>query len=490
MKDMIYKKLIAPAVLLCGLHLGVAAQTVSPLDYGLREATSGIGRYFALYNAHRAALDRGCEVSYAGIDTLHIELPPCWRSIPLGQHTDFGGLVIYVTNHTKHGALFSLSQAATPVDMDKAVVDGLDYRQVPALASGMHLLALNDRKPWTERRGFGYMAYRNDLIVVRDGRGLNAPVMPWNTDSTRLSATCYAVDTALKSVRGLTMHRVDGSQCKTYCLSVVGQYNVLVEDMYVSTPRSRMIADAVFSVSHSARVRFSNIRVEGTYSGYGRTRNYGYAFSLGNLYDSRFEHIRAYGNWGVFGSNNMHRTHLEDCDIDRFDIHCYGRDVSLSNCYLHGRQTIFGSMYGTVRFDSCRFDDYVPIRIRSSYNAYTPFDVEMRNCTFRLTPSHHSMVSIMLLDTADNPRPELSEKCWPNLRVDGLTLIVPWTVGSLYLYDPIDNLRDLKREIGYLDTVSLRNVSVQRPNGSKAKVDFRLFSHKVRTKHNVNFSIQ
>ena len=53
-----------------------AAAQVSPLDYGLREATSGMGRYFALYNAHVDALYRGLEVNYDGIDTLEIELPP------------------------------------------------------------------------------------------------------------------------------------------------------------------------------------------------------------------------------------------------------------------------------------------------------------------------------------------------------------------------------------------------------------------------------
>ena len=463
---------------------------VSPLDFGLREAASGMGRYYALYNAHTYAFHHGLEVTYDGIDTVNIELPPSWRSIPLGPNTDFGGLVLYVTNHARHGALFSLSTAATELAMDKAMVDGLDFRTVPQLSTGTCLLILNDRHPWTERRGYGYLAYRSDLLLLHDGMAENRPVMPWNSDSTLLKASYCQVDTSLKTVRGLTMHRQPGCMYRTYCLAVSCQYNVLIEDMHVSTPRSEMIADAVFSINNSARVTVRDVTVDGTYSGYGRTRNYGYAFSLGNDYDTRYQNIQANGNWGVFGSNNMSKTLLEDCDIDRFDIHCYGRDVTLRRCYLHGRQTIFGSMYGTVEFDSCRFEDYVPVRIRSSYNAYTPFDVVIRHCSFRLTPSHHALISIMLLDTADNPRPELKEKCWPNLLAEDLTVEAPWTVRRLDIYDPIDNLRDLKREIGYISNVQFRNLRTVGTNGRERKLNLRLFSHEVRTKQPVSLTIE
>ena len=60
---------------------GTAVAQVSPFDFGLREATGGMGRYFALYNAHVAALQQGVEVDYSGVDTLELELPPSWKSI-------------------------------------------------------------------------------------------------------------------------------------------------------------------------------------------------------------------------------------------------------------------------------------------------------------------------------------------------------------------------------------------------------------------------
>ncbi len=481
------KRIIFIAVLLVAVSAGAQ---VSPFDYGLREASSGMGRYFALYNAHVAALQQGTEVDYTGIDTLEIELPPSYKTIPLGPKTDFKGLVLYVTNHTRHGTLFGLTSVAVPLEMDKALVDEREFGQFPELAQGRHLLVLNDKTPWTERRGYGYQQYRADLMVVQDGWAINAPVAPWNTEATQLQASYYDIDTAQKVFRNLTMHRTKESTFKTYCLMLHGQYNVQIENVHVTTPKSKMIADGVFSVRNSAEISFVDVTVDGTYSGYGSTRNYGYAFSLNNVWGALFLRVKAHGNWGVFGSNNLSNTQLTDCDLDRFDIHCYGRDAWLKGCTLRQRQTQFSSMYGTVQYDSCRFIDCIPLRIRSSYNAYTPFDIVMNDCTFELTPRYHSLVNVMLLDTADNPRPELRVKCWPNLTVNRMTVVVPWTVGALNLFQPTGTLKELRREFGHVSTVYVRGLKTVRPSGSEVEVPLRLSSRPFKTVNELKYTIE
>ncbi len=447
---------------------------VSPFDFGLREAASDTDRYWALYHAHTEALARGIEVSYEGIDTLDIELPSDFKSIPLGQHTDFGGLVLYVTNHARHGSLFTMPNQSKELILTKNRIEAGDFRMIPELSTGDKLLVLNDKNPWTERIGYGYRVFRQDLIWVHNGKGMNTPIAPWNTDSTQLNASFYDVDTSQKVFRNLTLHRRESSTFRTECLYLKGQFNVLVENVHVTTPKSKMIADGVFNVSSSARITFRDVTVDGTYSGYGRWRDYGYAFALNNLWDTRFEHVTADGNWGVFGTNYLSNTTLIDCDINRFDIHCYGRDALLKHCTLRQRQTQFSSMYGTVTFDSCRFVDCIPVRIRSSYNAYTPFDIVMRDCTFELTMRHHSLVNVMLLDTAANSRPELSRKCWPNLTVSNMTVIVPGTVRTLDLYEPTGTLSELKKPVDYLNKVIVNGLKILRPNGKPANIPVRL----------------
>ena len=133
-------------------------------------------------------------------------------------------------------------------------------------------------------------------------------------------------------------------------------------------------------------------------------------------------------------------------------------------------------MYGTVTFDSCRFIDCIPVRIRSSYNAYTPFDIEMRDCTFELTMRYHSLVNVLLMDTAANPRPELSRKCWPNLNVTNMTVIVPGTVHAMNLYHPTGTLSELKKPVDYISKVSVNGLKMMRPNGKPANIPVRLSS--------------
>lgn len=479
---------VALIAALTSLHPSAMSQ-ISPFDFGLRDALTGTQRYWALYNAHVEARARGLEVSYVGIDTLHIVLPPDYQSIPLGPRTDFGGLVLYVTNNERDGALFAMHNPTKAVSLSKETVDSGDFRAIPELLFGDKLLILRDQRPWTERIGYGYRVYRQDILLLHNGVGENTPIAPWNTDSTDLSASYAEVDTSQKIFRGLTMHREEGSKYKTYCLAMSGQCNVLIEDVHVTTPKSRMIADAVFGISNSVRVTFRDVTVDGTYSGYGRWRDWGYAFSLSNLWNTTFERVTADGNWGVFGTNNLSNTTLSDCDLNRFDIHCYGRDALLRRCILRQRQTQFSSMYGTVTFDSCHFIDCIPVRIRSSYNAYTPFDIEMRDCTFEMTARYHSLVNVMLLDTAENARPELSVKCWPNLTITNLKVISPAMARTLNLYQPTGTMSELSKPVDYINKVSINGMEAVRPNGKPVNINVRLSSKEFKTVKELDFSL-
>jgi len=129
------------------------------------------------------------------------------------------------------------------------------------------------------------------------------------------------------------------------------------------------------------------------------------------------------------------------------------------------------------------------VRIRSSYNAYTPFDIEMRDCTFELTMRHHSLVNVLLLDTAANPRPELSAKCWPNLKVSNVTVVVPAMVNTLNLYEPTGKLSELKKPVDYISSVMVEGLKIVRTNGKPAKINVRLSSREFITRQKMAFDI-
>ena len=89
---------------------------------------------------------------------------------------------------------------------------------------------------------------------------------------------------------------------------------------------------------------------------------------------------------------------------------------------------------------------------------------------------------MLLQDTATNPRPELSNKCWPNLRVSNMTVIVPYTVHSMNLFDPTGTLSELKKPVDYISEVKVTGLNVIRPNGRPANIKINLSSREFLTK--------
>ena len=455
---------------------------LSPNDYGLREAQNGTDRYRALLKTHKEAVRLGFDVDYTGIDTLRIEIPEGAESIPLTPRNDFRGLTLIVTNNVKNFFLFGYVGKTHEVAVEKALIDGGDFGSIDALARGSKVLIVNDQNPWVANRiGYNSAAYRKDLLVLNNGVAQNSVTASYATPASDPKCVYFDFHADTLTFKNLTFLRTEGCANKTYLVSVKNRNNVLIDNIAVATPKSKLLADAVISVTNAANVTISNTTVDGTYSAAGRADGYGYAFSLNNLWNSRFVNVTAHGNWGVFGTNCLSATELDSCDINRFDIHCYGKDVVCRNCSFRNKQTQFGSFYGTLRFENCLFDDCLPIRVRGSYNAYTPFDIELADCTFRATARYHALINIQYKQTEPNSRPELKERCWPNVKISNLRVELPPLVRRVVLFDPTGETSVCKEAVGYMSEVTVDGLEVYR-NGREANCEFVLSSVKVTTK--------
>lgn len=399
--------------------------------------------YQAILQAQCLAVASHSSVDYSPWrdSLIRIVLPPNPKPVPLAWENDFCNMVLEVTNTEQDLFLFAASLEATPFEVTPQQVDSGLFPQLP---KGRYLLILSDQTPWTFRQGLDYHVYRQDLLVVEDGAARNRPVMPYSTPSTRLQASLVRLDsTRSTTFENLHLRRTPQSTHQTRLVSCRNCADVTLRHLSVATPQYRPLRsrvahslpptassitsrtrtpyrlehDGVVSLSNCAYVTLDDIVVDGTYTVPG---SYGYAFSIGNTYQLQADRLLADAHWGVFGSNNMSETSLSDCLLNRFDIHCYGRNVHAQRCTLFGKQTQFSSFYGTLRFTQCLFDDCIPVRIRGDYNAHTPFAIFLDDCTFRPTLKYHHLVNIILQDTARNPRPELSERHYPTLYVEGL----------------------------------------------------------------------
>ncbi len=457
----------------------------SPYSFGLAEATSDIDRYDVLYRTHTAALKDSVGVDYTGIDSLKIEVPTNARPIPLTPYTDFSGLVLTVRNTYKTLFLFELVGTASPIDVEKDLLGGNDFTSVETLAEGTKLLLIEDENLWVERRaGRDYGATRKDVLFLRNGRAKNTPVASYLTASS--SPKCYvcSVTDTVQYIRNLTFVRDTGSTYKTKLLKIQYQNNVLLENIAIHTPSSTMTADAAIQIHDCANITMKDVTIKGTYS---RKDYYGYGIEMNNVWNSQFIRLNAQANWGIFGTNNLNKVSLKDCDINRFDVHCYGKDITLTNCKFSKLYNQFSSIYGTVKFDGCRFKDFVPALFEPSYNAYTGFELVFQNCVFDVTRTHNFLISAGYLDDRMNSRPELNLKCWPNVVIRNMTVNVPDNVEKVYLFN-VKSPVSTKYSVRHIAQVKIDGLDFHY-SGSGHAADFILSNLKVTTEKGFSCSI-
>lgn len=430
---------------------------ISPLQFGLNEAKTGVDCYYVLQKTHNEAYRLGVGVSYSGVKELFLEIPENAHSLPLTSFTDFAGVSLIVKNTQKDFFLFSMSNMVTSVDLNGEEIDGRDFTLNPILKSGRKLLVIKDKTPWVENRiGYNYGATRKDIMLVENGRGGNATVQSYCTSAS--SPECYycEVNHSPKIVKNIVFQRTSGSTKKTYLIMAENQYNVKLSNVDITTPDgSGLYGDKAIYMLNCVDVTLDGITINGTYS---LPKRFGYGVSLDNIYNLQVKNMYARANWGVFGNNNVHKAMLQNCDINRFDIHCYGKDVRFENCNFVDLYNQFSSMYGEVVFENCIFTKFTPVLIEGTYNAYTAFDVVFENCTFNIDKNHTTIFKVYGFSGRENSRPELKQKCLPNIDLRDCRVNVSEGVDKWYVYNT-NNLSDYEGRFSYISKVRVERLS-------------------------------
>ena len=415
-------------------------RVISPLDYGLKAAKTGEERYDVLQRTHQEAERLGVGVSYAGIKKIQLAIPKNAKSLPITHYSDFAGVTFQVENKRKNMYLFAISADLKPVDIRGVDIDNGDFTKYDVLKSGEKLLIINDQTPWVKQRaGHDYGATRKDVMLLKNGKSGNGPLKSYCTPTTKPAGQYCDVTGAKKIVfKNITFNRSAGSTFKTYLVRISNHYNVELSNITINTPDSPgMYGDRAIRVENSAKILLVDVKINGTYSRgsdgeYGK--KYGYGISLENVYDFNARNLFARANWGVFGNNNVHLVHLEDCDINRFDIHCYGKDIYCKNVNFVGLYNQYASVYGTIQYDKCIFTDFTPVLNGGSYNAYVEHEVVFNDCVFNATPKKNFLIGIGNVKDAINPRYELTEKYLPNVRIKNMVVNMTGGTGDFFVF--------------------------------------------------------
>lgn len=449
---------------LMSLACSVLARNLSPMEYGLQNAKTGIDRYYVLLRTHEAADSLCCGVSYEGINTIEIEIPKSAKSISLSEFTDFAGVELIVHNMEKTMPLFIIDKELREVDVLKEEISSGNFKKHVQLCQGKKLLVIEDLTPWVKnRRGYNYGTNRSDLLLIEDGIAVNRPIASYDNESSDPKVFFCDVNKNPIMIKNLIFTRSKDSKCVTRLLSINGQNNVKLINIIVNTPEHpTLYGDLCLAITNSSNVVFKDVTINGTYS---QTNKYGYGIYMNNVWNSMFERLKAYGKWGIFGTNNMNNVIIVNSDINRFDIHCYGRDVFCENVLFRDQYNQFSSIFGTVEFTQCVFYSFTPFLYESSYNAYTPFDLVFNKCTFKLNAANNCIITLYGVPEAYNDRSELRRKCLPNITIKNSNVELADDVSKWYLIQT--GGLHYKDSFDYISNIILKKVCVYNGKGKK-----------------------
>ena len=417
--------------------------------------------YNALKSIHEDAYSHGNRVIYPSGQTFRITITDASETIPLSPNTDFNGCIFEVTNNANIPNnwcfLFKLRPDSsvflkgTSIDKNKLKKGACFYGTGNHPLNGSpRMLRVVDQSLWTQRtlNMETFNVYREDLLLLNDNVIQNDPIAGYdNCDGSNLATSYVDIDFSQKSVRNVTMVRKAASTAVTNFLLVEDLYNIRIENITVNTEQvGSLSSDYLFYFTRCMKLKVVNVSVNNTYSS---ISSYGYAFTLDNVVDSYFERINAaHAAKGVFAGNNVNKFTIVESCVNRVDVHCYGRDFTCIDCTF--RNTVnqvnvfnrFSSFFGKLKYINCFFDEFLPVRLDSDYNAFTPFDLVMENCVMKVlhVPGTQPYTYNCLVHTLSIPngttggQVDAYLKCLPNIYVSGLKLIFPTAVTNMSIF--------------------------------------------------------
>lgn len=485
MNRMVTRRLILTCIILMLVISGVSAgMYVSVTKAELASARSDEARWRLLYDKHITARKQGVTVKYPKKYTINIDIPKDATSIILERSQDFNGCTFNVTNNANDLLfLFTIYQSGNevPLSIPKEVIESGNFSSVKALASGLKILKISDRNEWVARReGYSYGATRKDILLLRNGIAENKPVASYSTASSDPICTYRNVSDENITVKNVRFRRAYPSSARTFLLRVLDHNNVSVSNVSIYTnPNETKNADQCICCKNCTNLTFDDIDINGTYSG---KSDYGYGISLDNVWNVTFNRMTANAKWGVFGNNNVSLMTLNKCRINRFDCHCYGANFYCNDCDFFDMYNQVSSIYGEIRFDNCTFTNFRPLLFEYSYNAYTGFELYFTDCTFNANATHNYIIYAGELRNVINERPELSEKCWPNVHIKNMRINTTADVKSVYLFK-IRGEKQYTQPIGYISSIDIESLTMSNPRVTFYDCDVPIISERpLRTK--------
>lgn len=394
---------------------------------------SGVDNINSLIQLFSTANNTNSKVNFEGISKVPLRIPLSYTTIQLNTSVDFKDSIFIIENNSIDTFLFSIdnSNKSSVITIDKTLLtESNTVFTSTSMGSKTGLLMVNDLNVWTYRNGTEPQN-RRDLLSIINGKSENSVIATYNNEASNPQCTFVELPIQNIEISNIKVIRANSSKItKFISLSYVN--NITFNNIQIDTildSNSPNSEDSIFSVYYSANISLNDIKVLNTYS----STLYGYAFLFDTCYNISFSNIIATSDyWGVFGCNKLNKVSLDNCDINRFDIHCYGKDILITNSVIRDLYNQYSSIYGYIKYENCRFYDSYVCLYDSSYNAYTKHRVVLNNC--EIFNSKQSTISLFVMGdflVTQNARPELGIKYLPEVQINNTIIHTEYNVSLM-----------------------------------------------------------
>lgn len=402
---------------------------LNPLSFNIN-LLDWTSTYDLLYSLHTTAISMDVNVNYKDVRRINIEIPSVFNSIPLSNTTDFRNCEFHIRNNSKDCYLFERGSQRPRIelDIDPDLLKGIDYSSVPELKNGKFILVVQDANLWAKRilNQGDTNIYRYDIISIQDGFARNTPIQPYDTVDSRPVFYAINVDEDKNPTICNGKFFRENSTKLTNLFDIEKVDGMLVKDVYVHTDKTTapndMKADATFYFSRVANLTLDNVYQMNTYSDAANAITHGYFLMILNGFNIKLININAHDNdWGVIGCRCINTAFVDKCNMNRFDIHTYGRGVTIRDSIFSYKFCQIGDYYGDIVFDNCTFNKCSsPLIHEHTYNYLTKYNVYFKNCT--INGSDRLLYYINPHMDVAPIRVEQSKKYLPNIYVEGLVV--------------------------------------------------------------------
>ena len=430
-----------------------------------------------------------------------VEYPQNWKRkpIPLSYYTDFNGWTFKVSTSqlTEDRPLFYLAQddsAIIALQNENAVrresLDNGHFHDHPILQTGEHLLLIKDNTPWTYRQelntslptpwsnwNYNTPNLREDVLLIKDGIALNRPIAPYSTMLSTPLCSYVALDGLKRVMKNVNMVRTANCEHIINLVSVKLLDDVTIENVVVTTPDNINLGhDACINLLNATNITVKNFSMNKTYC-VEASNTYGYGIQMVNVWNSKFIQVMSNNSvWGFFGCRHVNTAYLENCEINRFDIHYYGRDITCVNCTFAPNPVTFNStifcnnrfssLFGNLIYEGCTFNNFMPYFTDYNYNLYQCFDAYFKGCTFLVKKSSNARIfDLGYWNEPLNYRQENIRKCAPNVALQDCTIKFSSGITEVHLF----YLRDqdtITEPIHHVSYISIDNLALKDANNN------------------------